>query len=51
MIIMDNSIGVTGRDEDDRQLFVDLRAKASTGALLIVEIFDRDAVAKHYQDT
>lgn len=49
MIIMDNSIGVTGKDEDDLQLLVDLCEKASAGAFLMIEIFDRDAVAKHYQ--
>jgi SAM-dependent methyltransferase len=49
MIIMDNSIGVTGKDEDDRRLFADLLGRASSGAVLVVEIFDRDAVAKRYQ--
>ncbi len=49
ILIMDSSIGVTGRDEDDLRLFADLHQKASMGALLMIEIRDREAVAKHFQ--
>jgi SAM-dependent methyltransferase len=42
IIIMDYSIGVTGRDEDDLLLFRDLSVVAAKGALLTVEIFDRN---------
>jgi len=50
-ILMDNSIGVTGRDEDDLRLFRDLATLVAGGGILIVEIGDRVNVAKHYQWT
>jgi SAM-dependent methyltransferase len=50
-ILMDNSIGVTGRDKDDLQLFEDLAAFVVGGGILIVEIGDRVNVGKHYQWT
>jgi SAM-dependent methyltransferase len=45
--VMDASIGVTGRDEDNLRLFVVLSALAAEGAILVVEIFDRDWFVKH----
>lgn len=48
-ILMDNSIGVTGRDRDDLRLFKDLRTVVSKGGMLIVEINDRVNIARHYQ--
>ena len=51
IIVMDSSIGVTGREKDDLKLFRDLRNLAMPGAPLIVDIFDRKAVAEAYQWT
>ncbi len=51
IIVMDHSIGVTGRDEDDQTLFRDLAGAAKKGAVLIVEIFDRDYGVKHFGST
>ena len=51
IIVMDSSIGVTGRDEDDLKLFKDLRSLALPGAPLVVDIYDREALAAAYQWT
>ncbi len=47
IVLMDYSVGVTGREEDDLKLFKDLTVVATKGAVLIVEIFDRDWFTKH----
>jgi len=47
IVLMDNSVGVTGRDEDDLRLFKDLTLVATRGAVLVVEIFDRSWFTKH----
>jgi SAM-dependent methyltransferase len=49
--VMDASIGVTGRDEDDLQLFNDLSIVAAKGAILVVEIFDRDWFVEYAKPT
>jgi SAM-dependent methyltransferase len=47
IVLMDYSVGVTGQDEDDLQLFKDLTLVATKGAVLVVEIFDRNWFTKH----
>jgi SAM-dependent methyltransferase len=51
IILMDSSIGVTGRDEDDRALFKDLMEAGAKSAVLIIEIFDRDYATQHFGRT
>jgi len=51
IILMDSSVGVTEHDEDDQALLKDLAEAAATGAVLIVEIFDRDYAARHFGRT
>lgn len=48
---MDGSLGVTGKDRDDSKLLKSLSSLAVTGCVLLVENFDRDAVARHFQWT
>jgi SAM-dependent methyltransferase len=47
IVLMDNSVGVTGRDEDDLRLFKDVALVATKGAVLVVEIFDRSWFTKN----
>jgi len=51
ILLMDYSIGVTGRDEDNLLLLKDLSDVAAKDALLIVEIFDREYSVKNYGPT
>ena len=51
IILMDSSVGVTERDKDDQALLRDLGKAAAKGAVLVVEIFDRDYATKHFGRT
>jgi cyclopropane fatty-acyl-phospholipid synthase-like methyltransferase len=51
IIIMDGSLGVTGKDWDDLNLLRRLCSLAAKDCVLLVESFDRDAVARRFQMT
>lgn len=51
IIVMDGSIGVTAREKDDLALLKNLHALAAERSVLVLEIFDREAVARRYQWT